>query len=36
VFDDDSPAPNPQERRYPDLPWEPKAAFDALADRFGG
>jgi hypothetical protein len=20
--------------RYPDLPWEPKAAFDALAQRF--
>ena len=22
-------------RRYPDMPWEPKAAFDALADWFG-
>jgi hypothetical protein len=21
-------------RRYPDLPWEPKAAFDALAERY--
>ena len=21
--------------RYPDIPWEPKAAFDALADCFG-
>ena len=21
--------------RYPDMPWEPKAAFDALADLFG-
>jgi len=23
-------------RRYPDMPWEPKAAFDALAAWFGG
>lgn len=23
------------ERRYPDMPWEPKAAFDALADCYG-
>jgi len=22
-------------RRYPDMPWEPKAAFDTLADRYG-
>jgi hypothetical protein len=24
-----------ERRRYPDVPWEPKAAFDALAERFG-
>ena len=23
-------------RRYPDMPWEPKAAFDALAEWYGG
>jgi hypothetical protein len=23
------------ERRYPDMPWEPKAAFDTLADCYG-
>ena len=22
-------------RRYPDMPWEPKAAFDALAEYYG-
>ena len=22
-------------RRYPDMPWEPKAAFDMLADCYG-
>ena len=22
-------------QRYPEMPWEPKAAFDALADRYG-
>jgi len=22
-------------RRYPDMPWEPKAAFNALADCYG-
>ena len=22
-------------RRYPEMPWEPKAAFDALADIYG-
>jgi hypothetical protein len=25
----------PRCRRYPDMPWEPKAAFDAVAERFG-
>ena len=29
-------AVGPRGRRYPDLPWEPKAAFDALADYYGG
>jgi hypothetical protein len=30
------PAAHPQrERRYPDMAWEPKAAFDALADWLG-
>lgn len=24
------------ERRYPDMPWEPKAAFDAMAECYGG
>jgi hypothetical protein len=26
---------DPRGRRYPDMPWEPKAAFDALADWYG-
>jgi hypothetical protein len=25
----------PRSRRYPDMPWEPKAAFDAVAEWFG-
>jgi len=28
-------ARDPRGRRYPDMPWEPKAAFDALAERYG-
>jgi hypothetical protein len=35
VLDGQSGARDPRDRRYPDLPWEPKAAFDALADWFG-
>jgi hypothetical protein len=26
---------DPRNRRYPDMPSEPKAAFDAVADWFG-
>lgn len=33
VFDAGSSA---RGRRYPDMPWEPKAAFDALADCYAG
>jgi hypothetical protein len=25
---------DPRQRRYPDMPWDPKAAFDALADIY--
>ncbi len=35
VLDGESRARDPRGRRYPDMPWEPKAAFDALADCFG-
>jgi hypothetical protein len=35
VLDRLSGARDPRGRRYPDMPWEPKAAFDALADLFG-
>ncbi len=35
VFDGRSNPPDPRGRRYPEMPWEPKAAFDALADWFG-
>ena len=35
VFDVQDGAPDPRGRRYPDMPWEPKAAFDALAQRYG-
>jgi hypothetical protein len=34
VLDRQSGAGDPRGRRYPDMPWEPKAAFDALADWF--
>lgn len=33
VLDDPAVA---RERRYPDMPWEPKAAFDAVAALYGG
>jgi hypothetical protein len=35
VLDGQSDTRDPRGRRYPDLPWEPKAAFDALADWYG-
>ena len=35
VFDGQSDAPDPRRRRYPHMPWEPKAAFDTLADYYG-
>ena len=35
VFDRQSTARDRHSRRYPDMPWEPKAAFDAVADWFG-
>ncbi|HJZ77978.1 MAG TPA: hypothetical protein VKE51_39890 [Vicinamibacterales bacterium] len=35
VLDGPRAARNPRSRRYPDMPWEPKAAFDAVADWFG-
>jgi hypothetical protein len=35
VLDGDRSPRDPRGRRYPDMPWEPKAAFDALADWFG-
>jgi len=35
VFDGQRDAPDPRRRRYPDMPWEPKAAFDTLADYYG-
>ena len=35
VFDGHSDAPDPRRRRYPHMPWEPKAAFDTLADYYG-
>ena len=34
VLDGESWAGDPRRRRYPDVPWEPKAAFDALASRY--
>jgi hypothetical protein len=34
VLDDQSGAGDMPVRRYPDMPWQPKAAFDALADRY--
>jgi hypothetical protein len=35
VLDGHTGPGNPRGHRYPDVPWEPKAAFDALADWFG-
>jgi hypothetical protein len=35
VLDGRSGAPHLLSRRYPDMPWEPKAAFDAVAEWFG-
>ena len=35
VFDGQSAPPDPGRRRYPDMPWEPKTAFDTLADWYG-
>ena len=35
VLDGQDRTKDPRGRRYPDMPWEPKAAFDALADWFG-
>ncbi len=34
VLDGESRARGARGRRYPDMPWEPKAGFDALADCF--
>jgi len=34
VLDDQRVARDRRSRRYPDMPWEPKAAFDALAGCF--
>jgi hypothetical protein len=34
VLDGPSAAREARARRYPDMPWEPKAGFDALADCF--
>ncbi len=36
VLDGRSGVRDPLSRRYPDMPWEPKAAFDVVADWFGG
>jgi hypothetical protein len=35
VLDGQGGAGDPRGRRYPGMPWEPKAAFDTLADCFG-
>jgi hypothetical protein len=35
VLDSESGARDPRGRRYPDMPWEPKVAFDTLADWYG-
>ena len=35
VLDGQSGVRGPLNRRYPDMPWEPKAAFDVVADWFG-
>jgi hypothetical protein len=34
VLDPQGGAGTPRDRRYPDMPWEPKAAFDALAECY--
>jgi hypothetical protein len=34
VLDPQGGAGAPRDRRYPDMPWEPKAAFDALAECY--
>ncbi len=34
VFDQQSAVPESRGRRYPDMPWKPKAAFDVPADLF--
>jgi len=36
VLDGQTSARGLHSRRYPDMPWEPKAAFDALADCYQG
>src|SRR5262249_23242435 len=35
VLDSHGGTHEPRGRRYPDMAWEPKAAFDTLADWFG-
>jgi hypothetical protein len=35
VLDGQRGTRDPRDRRYPDMAWEPKAAFDALADCYG-
>ena len=35
VLDEQSGASGLHGRRYPTMPWEPKAAFDVVADCFG-
>jgi hypothetical protein len=35
VLDRQGTALDSRARRYPDMPWEPKTAFDVLADWFG-
>jgi hypothetical protein len=34
VFDGQIGTGDPRGRRYPDMPWEPKSAFDARAEWF--
>jgi hypothetical protein len=35
VFDGKSDALEAGRRRYPDMPWQPKTAFDTLAECYG-
>lgn len=35
VFGGRGTAPDPGRRRYPEMPWQPKVAFDTLADCYG-